>query len=1138
MRKRIGCLALALALCLTLLPQAALAVEDDGTGAQADSPVAMTDAAPSGGADEMGDETGGAGAAFSIKSGPDSRDTITKTYGEKFSLTFVFNVPDDDPSENILFNYYMGKQVKGTGTTSSNEFTFTFNDTDTSSGAKALPAADYAFYFTAKYKAYSLRSETYTVRIEPAGMTLQAGTFGSEDGTSAADTFTYGDTLYVKGTLKRQDAAADASEKRVEVSCGDKMLGAAEGSGETFRIPVDTRELGAGKHTLAVQYAGSQNLKQAKAAVDVTVAPKAVTPKIEVSGTYAYTGQEITPDFQVYDGDTEVPADEYTYEVTNNTEPGTGSIRIADKDGGNYEIASTTQSFTIDRAEYTGTKTKAITVPDAAKDNNRLTLPDLPQGARYTVKELSAATKEGAAGTQALFPADAVTWADDGKSLTFKTEKLEARYSATMTFSVKDAKYYQDYDVVVTVKVVERPQKHLAVSMSGWTYGDTPDSPEFTAPDGALGTAEITYEKKGASGGYTQVSAPTSITDAGDYRVTVRCETSDEIFVGAQTFTIAPRSIEGAAVTAPALTYTGTPQSIADGTTVTLDGTPLVKDTDFRFDGTFSADKAGSYQAQVRGTGNYSGCVDVPWKIDPKTVTADVTVSGGPFTYTGGEIRPAVTVKDGETSIPDTEYTLTYSRSQNAGMGTVTVVDREGGSYTVSGQAQFEIKQADQSISAAPLSAVYGESGRTLTVTGVQGQLAYAVKPGGEDILSVSADGVLTFKKAGTAVVLITAAETNNYKSSNTAEVPVTVAKASAVIRAADRSAYTGGVAPDLSDPKQGTDYTVSGMTGDDEPEGVTVSLAYASQPDMSKAGTFVIRPSVAGTDDRYDFACEDGTLTVALRPSSGGGSGRTTYPVNAPAADHGTVTVSPKNAAKGDTVTITVKPDSGYMLGTVTAADQNGNQLTLKDAGDGRYTFPMPAGKIEIKAVFVERGASGLFDDVPEDAYYAKAVEWAVENGITNGKGNGLFGSNDPCTRAQIVTFLWRAAGSPVVNYLMPFTDVDEGAYYAEAVRWAASTGIVTGLTETAFGTNGVCTRAQAAAMLYRWAQAQGKGFTGAWMFLLPFTDVPEWAYESVAWCYMNGVATGVSETSFAPGNDCTRAQIVTFLYRAYQGK
>lgn len=260
------------------------------------------------------------------------------------------------------------------------------------------------------------------------------------------------------------------------------------------------------------------------------------------------------------------------------------------------------------------------------------------------------------------------------------------------------------------------------------------------------------------------------------------------------------------------------------------------------------------------------------------------------------------------------------------------------------------------------------------------------------------------------------------------------------------------------------------------------------------------------------------------------------TYAVSAPAAENGKIAVSPKNASAGSTVTITVKPDSGYVLETISVTDKNGNDLKLTNKGNGKYTFTMPASKVEIKATFMEdNSVLNFFYDMPNDAYYFEAVKWAAENGITGGVGNSLFAPNQPCTRAQIVTFLWRAAGSPVVNYLMPFTEVDEGAYYAEAVRWAASTGIVTGLTETTFGTDSVCTRAQAAAMIYRCAQAQGKGFTGAWMFHLPFTDVPEWAYESVAWCYMNGVTTGVSETSFAPGNDCTRAQIVTFLWRAF---
>ena len=278
-------------------------------------------------------------------------------------------------------------------------------------------------------------------------------------------------------------------------------------------------------------------------------------------------------------------------------------------------------------------------------------------------------------------------------------------------------------------------------------------------------------------------------------------------------------------------------------------------------------------------------------------------------------------------------------------------------------------------------------------------------------------------------------------------------------------------------------------------------------------------------------------TITAQWRYNGGSSGGSSSYPITIPGkTENGSVTVSPKNASAGSTVTITVKPDSGYVLETISVTDKNGNDLKLTDKGGGKYTFTMPASKVEVKATFMgDNSVLNFFYDVPNDAYYYEAIKWAAENGITGGVGNSLFAPNQPCTRAQIVTFLWRAAGSPVVNYLTPFTDVDEGAYYAEAVRWAASTGIVTGLTETTFGTDGVCTRAQAAAMIYRCAQAQGKGFTGAWMFHLPFTDVPEWAYESVAWCYMNGVTTGVSETSFAPGNDCTRAQIVTFLWRAF---
>ena len=338
--------------------------------------------------------------------------------------------------------------------------------------------------------------------------------------------------------------------------------------------------------------------------------------------------------------------------------------------------------------------------------------------------------------------------------------------------------------------------------------------------------------------------------------------------------------------------------------------------------------------------------------------------------------------------------------------------------------------------------------------------------------------------------------------------------------------------------------YDLAGGTAEGNPDTYTIETGAFTLKNPTKSGYTFTGWSGTGLDGENNMTVTipkgstgERRYTAHWRYNGGSSGGSSSYPITVPSkTENGTVTVSPKNASAGSTVTITVKPDSGYVLETISVTDKNGNDLKLTDKGNGKYTFTMPASKVEIKVTFMEdNSVLNFFYDVPNDAYYYEAVKWAAEDGITGGIGSSLFAPNQPCTRAQIVTFLWRAAGSPVVNYLMPFTDVDEGAYYAEAVRWAASTGIVTGLTETTFGANGVCTRAQAAAMIYRYAQAQGKGFTGAWMFLLPFTDVPEWAYESVAWCYMNGVTTGVSETSFAPGKDCTRAQIVTFLWRAF---
>ena len=283
-----------------------------------------------------------------------------------------------------------------------------------------------------------------------------------------------------------------------------------------------------------------------------------------------------------------------------------------------------------------------------------------------------------------------------------------------------------------------------------------------------------------------------------------------------------------------------------------------------------------------------------------------------------------------------------------------------------------------------------------------------------------------------------------------------------------------------------------------------------------------------------FTMPAESVTVTVNWRSNRSSSSSGSSYAVSAPSTKNGDVTVSPKNASKGDRVTVTVTPDKGYELDKLTVKDASGNKLKLTDKGNGKYTFTMPGSKVTVSAEFVEEQAASTFADVPADAYYAKAVEWAVKKGITNGKANGLFGSNDPCTRGQIVTFLWRAAGSPAPKGTAKVPgDVLPGSYCYDAVAWALENGITNGLADGTFGVNNTCTRGQSVTFLYR---AMGTAPTT----VNGFTDVESNAFcaEAVAWAVENGVTNGTSATTFSPSNGCTRAQIVTFLFRAYQGK
>ena len=514
----------------------------------------------------------------------------------------------------------------------------------------------------------------------------------------------------------------------------------------------------------------------------------------------------------------------------------------------------------------------------------------------------------------------------------------------------------------------------------------------------------------------------------------------------------------------------------------------------------------------------------VEWTLDSASYV-EVTYQDG---YTDGSgVKEAVAKSGGtlagENIFTRAGYTLTGWKVKDGDMiyGPGTTVDLSGDMTLV---AQWTLDKP--TISGATM-AVYGKE-VTLTANTKATVTSYQWYKGNTEILNAATNSLTLTEVAdsGTYTVIITVG--TDTATSEPMTVTITKANGTASV---SMEGWTYGETAKTPVPTSETNG-IGSVTYQYKVKDADDSTYSATVP--TNAGSYTVKATFPATDNYNEVtATADFVIAQAPHHSSGSsGSSNPTYSVTTPSASNGSVTVSPKNASKGDRVTVTVKPDSGYTLETLTVIDSKGKEIQLTDKGEGKYTFTMPAGKVEVKATFMDDNTMlNFFVDVKSGDYYYDAVLWAAKNGITSGTDAVHFSPEQPCTRGQIVTFLWRAAGSPEPKGTAAgMTDVVSDSYYEKAVAWAIENGITTGTGDGKFSPDDTCTRAQAVTFLARALNAKAASAA-------EFSDVPTDSYfaDAVAWAAANGVTEGIGGGLFGSDNDCTRGQIVTFLYRAY---
>ena len=724
--------------------------------------------------------------------------------------------------------------------------------------------------------------------------------------------------------------------------------------------------------------------------------------------------------------------------------------------------------------------------------------------------------------------------------------KNVGEYTITVSYSDSVAEgEYPGHVGTATAKLTITPKGLTAnVSHDPIIYGDAAPTTGYSVEfEGLVNNDEI------AEDAYTVDTEYTKGCKVDNYKFTCVLDT-DKIknyTIGNVTgeLVVNPKSIAAPSVTIndpTDKTYTGSP--CVQGVSVKDSEAKLtVDDISVTYENNINV---GTATIIYTGKNNYTGEIRKNFKITEASITDDMIANIPSVTYNTRAHTPEVTVAiSGRTLEADKDYTVSYASNINAGTATVTVTGK--GNFTGTASKTFTINKAGLTLNPCTISELCTETDlktRTLpsdfflageTETGFSIKLT-AVE-GGDDIFAVApavveGENKITFRlknEVGAATFTVTVTPVSgNYNGGSYA----------LTISTHDRTDVSGSISfPDGSAVYTGTgikyeNATISGHSGTLR-YGYTPNASTGASLDASglplTVGTYTVAVTF-NSDASFGYKTATFTITKATPTGTPGYTKLETSGKTLADAKLTVGTIRPAGTIAWDLPLTTVLEDGKAYAWTFTPADTHNYTILT-----GTLVPYVDDGMDYIPGVIGGNTGSFNFHDVSRFDYFYDAVKWAAENGIASGTGRYTFSPNAVCTRAQTVTFLWRAAGSPLPRYrVCPFTDVQPSDYYYNAVLWAVEQGITTGLNATTFGPDVTVTRGQVATFLYRAASA-AKPNTFS-----PFTDVKTTAYNynAILWAYDNRITTGTSDTTFSPDAYCTRAQIVTFLYRYYQGR